>query len=133
MFTYEQKTGRLLHNGTCIATGYSGFGQGKNNPLLQNVADVGPICCGRFRMEVIKDADGNACDYEHKKAPVIRLIAQPGTQMFGRAGFLIHGDSISAPGTASHGCVIEDHNARVSIAESISAGDDILEVVQLCS
>jgi len=69
-------------------------------------------------MEVITDEFGNWIDYEHKKAPVLRLIPQEGTEMYGRAGMLIHGDSVSEPGTASLGCIVQSHWARVKIAES---------------
>ncbi len=36
--------------------------------------------------------------------------------MFGRSGFLIHGDSVSHPGEASEGCIILDRNVRETIA-----------------
>jgi hypothetical protein len=35
--------------------------------------------------------------------------------MCGRDNFLIHGDSIAAPGTASHGCIILNRLARERI------------------
>jgi len=38
--------------------------------------------------------------------------------MCGRSAFLIHGDSIAAPGTASHGCIILARPDRERIAES---------------
>src|ERR1035438_5538324 len=34
------------------------------------------------------------------------LTPESGTNTFGREGFLIHGDSVQNPGTASHGCII---------------------------
>ena len=112
MWTYHQSTGALEHDGVPHAVGYSGFGEGKNNPDMQEVHDFGPLPLGQFRIELIEG------DYEGKKAPVMRLIPKAGTNTFGRAGFLIHGDSVSAPGTASHGCIIEGHAERVAIAES---------------
>lgn len=127
-WTYEQKTGKLFHNGGFSATGYSGHGDGKNNPDMQDKEGIGPLPCGKYRGEVIKE-DGVAVDYEHKKAPVIRLHPDPSNKMFGRAGFLIHGDSISAPGSASLGCMIENHDERLYIARMIDAGDDQFEVV----
>lgn len=126
MWTYEQASGRLLHNGAPQATGYSGCGTGKNNPALESMEGVGPCPRGSFTLELITGDDGQPCDYEHKKAPVFRLIPKPGTEMFGRAGFLVHGDSVSAPGTASHGCVIENHAERLLILQS---GDTDFEVV----
>ncbi len=43
MWTYAQKTGSLLQDGQAVATGYSGFDEGKNNPAMQAIHDVGPI------------------------------------------------------------------------------------------
>jgi len=37
------ETGGLLRNGQAAATGYPGFDNGKNNPALQAVTNVGPI------------------------------------------------------------------------------------------
>lgn len=145
MFIYSQSTGRLtnrmrndsqtLEHDTFIASGYSGFGDGKNNPAMQNVKDVGPLPCGFYVMKVITGDDGKPCDYKSTlghvmKAPVIRLIPNASNEMFGRDGLLCHGDSVHTPGTASHGCMIEDHTARLLIADAISCGDDILQVMR---
>lgn len=126
MWIWEQKHGVLRHDDDFVSFGYSGFGNGKNNPDMENLHDVGPIPKGRYTIETIVDGNNNPIDYEHKKAPVFRLVPAESNEMFGRAGFLIHGDSISAPGTASHGCVIENHLIRMQILES---GDKELEVV----
>jgi hypothetical protein len=128
-WTYEQKTGKLFHNGGFSAQGYSGFGEGRNNPSMQDHVGLGPLPCGIYTGEVIKDESGEQCDYEGKAKPVIRLHPAATNQMFGRAGFLIHGDSRSAPGTASQGCMIEAHDERVYIARMIETGDDQFEVV----
>lgn len=114
-----------------IARGYSGFGAGKNNPAMQDVKDIGPLPAGWYVMTVIEDGDGNAIDYEGKKAPVIRLTPEKETEMFGRAGMLMHGDftNPALQGTASHGCVIEDHTTRVYVASCIRSGDNRLRVI----
>jgi len=46
--------------------------------------------------------------FTHKKAGVFTLRQEPdrGNGMCNREGFLIHGDSKKAPGTASNGCII---------------------------
>jgi hypothetical protein len=54
------------------------------------------------------------------------LIPKEGTDTFGRSGFLIHGDSVAMPGTASHGCIILSRDLREQISAS---GDNQLEVV----
>jgi hypothetical protein len=119
MWSYSQSRGELLHNDEHVAFGYSGADAGKNNPAYQNVHNVGPIPQGLY---VIEPIDG---DYEGKKAPVLRLVPNSENQMFGRDGFLIHGDSASNPGTASQGCIIMAHWVREQIG---SSGDDDLMV-----
>lgn len=125
MFMYQQSSGAMTKT---FSLGYSGAGEGKNNPAFENHPDLGPLPKGDYLMEVIKDSNGVWIDYEGKKAPVIRLFSSPENVMFGRSGFLIHGDSISNPGTASKGCVIENHADRVAIAHAVEAGDNRLRV-----
>jgi len=123
MWTWLQSEGDLWHDGRFVHTGYSGFGEGKNNPAMQEIHGIGPLPKGKYKMKVITE-NGQWVDYEGKKAPVIRLFPAAENNMFGRDGFLIHGDNKDH--TASHGCVIEDHDIRVQIALS---GDEDLEVV----
>ena len=100
MWTYRQSTGELLQDGRFVSQGYSGKGVGKNNPALENVHNVGPIPAGAWSIESLTV----------EKTPhgpfVLHLAPRNGTQTFGRSGFLIHGDSIKAPGEASEGCII---------------------------
>jgi hypothetical protein len=49
-----------------------------------------------------------------------------GTETHGRSAFLIHGDSIKAPGTASEGCIILSNVVRRGLWAS---GERIIEVV----
>ena len=129
-FKYKQSTGEMFYpDGSLLALGYSGAGEGKNNPAMQNVAKVGPIPEGRYEIILIRDGSGALCDYKGKKAPVLHLMPQEGNQMFGRAGFLIHGDSVGAPGTASEGCIILPHGARVLMARMVNERDDVLQVI----
>lgn len=125
MWTYVQKTGELLHNGAHEAFGYSGYDdpdsgqQGKNNPDLENVHDVGPIPVGSY-------AIGSPEDTLTHGPFVLPLTPNAANQMFGRAGFLIHGDSVVEPGTASRGCIIMGRPVRNEIAAS---GDHSLQVI----
>lgn len=114
MWTYAQATGSLYApDGELVACGYSGSGDGKNNPALQAVHDVGPIPCGDWRIGAPIDLQGGP------HGPfVLPLTALHGTETFGRDGFLIHGDRIDAPGTASQGCVILPKPIRQQIAAS---------------
>ena len=120
MWTYAQKTGDLLQNSQRLATGYSGFDNGKNNPAMQAVHDVGPIPQGAW---TIVGPPFNTAEH----GPfVLRLQPADETNTFGRDGFLMHGDSIQAPGTASRGCIIMPRTAREQVWNS---GDTDLQVV----
>lgn len=133
MHIFQQSSGKLFRNteaGVCKleGEGYSGHGAGVNNPQLQERHDVGPIPQGMYLIEVIRGTDGQPCDYEGKKAPVMRLTPEPGTETFGRSGFLIHGDLVGEAGQeeASLGCIIMPHSVRVAVAAS---GDYLLKVI----
>ena len=123
MWTYAQSTGRLSHDeqsfGEC---GYSGFEDGKNNPAKQDEPDLGPIPQGRYTIGPV--------EFENTDGPhgpfVLPLIPDAGNEMFGRSGFLIHGDSLADPGNASRGCIILPRETREEMAQS---GDFVLEVV----
>jgi hypothetical protein len=120
MWIYAQKTGLLLCNSQLVGKGYSGSDTGKNNPEMQAVPDVGPIPEGKWIIvgPPIKTSDHGPY--------VLRLEPAPSTNTFGRDGFLMHGDSIKAPGTASKGCVIMPRTVREQVWNS---GDTDLEVV----
>jgi hypothetical protein len=119
-WTYVQNTGELQQDGHHVASGYSGFGDGKNNPRMENVANVGPIPHGKWTI-------GGPPTDSHDHGPyVLRLVPCPDTEMFGRSGFLIHGDSKESPGCASRGCVIFSRPVREQVWNS---GDRDLNVV----
>lgn len=125
MWTYVQKTGELLRNAQHTEFGYSGFDdpdtgqEGKNNPDLQNVHEVGPIPVGKYVI-------GGPEDTLTHGPFVLPLTPDPVNQMFGRSAFLIHGDSVVSPGTASRGCIIMPRKIRDAIALS---GDKVLQVI----
>jgi len=121
MWTYRQIDGALLdQNEKILSFGYSGAGAGKNNPEMENVHDVGPIPRGRYRI-------GKPVDTVTHGPRVLPLTPFPENKMFGRSGFLMHGDSVVNPGTASEGCIVQPRFARERVAES---GDDVLVVVR---
>jgi hypothetical protein len=108
--SYEQATGLLvLHTANPFrAVGYSGKGIGKNNPNLQAVHNVGPIPRGAYRV---------SAPFTHpQKGPLCFRLTPEGQEMFGRSGFLIHGDSREHPGAASEGCIILPQPARQVLA-----------------
>lgn len=119
MWLYRQATGELLHHDKPVASGYSGFGAGRNNPDMEAAADLGPIPRGLWLIQLPpfdSEAHGPRC---------MRLLPERQTRTWGRSGFLIHGDSIQHPGSASHGCIILPRPVRIEIANS---GDDNLIV-----
>jgi hypothetical protein len=117
MWRYEVSTGRLWH---LVGTGYSGAEEAKNQADLESVRNRGPIPRGKWKMTEKYDSPnrGPLC---------IRLEPAYGTDAYGRSAFLIHGDSIKAPGTASEGCIIMPRNVREAVWAS---GDRDLEVVR---
>lgn len=121
MWIYESGLGRISRNGATLAMGYSGFGEGKNNPAMQDIHDVGPIPEGFYSIESPRDTVEHG-DY------VLPLVPKPGNIMFARAGFLLHGDSRTHPGEASKGCIITMLQARERIWTS---GDHDLQVVKV--
>lgn len=116
---YAQASGWLSHDGVNVAEGYSGAGDGKNNPAMQDVHNVGPIPQGKYTI-------GEPSDTKTHGPYVMHLTPDASNDMFGRAGFLIHGDSVVNPGTASEGCIIMPRKVREEVWAS---GDRDLEVV----
>lgn len=122
MNVYIQKSGCLYRDGTLIGQGYSGHLDGWNNPGMQDIHSVGPIPRGRWRI------CGPPVDTAEHGPYVLRLEPLPGTQTFGRAGFLMHGDAIAAAqrGQASLGCIVMPRSVREGVWTS---GDFDLTVV----
>jgi hypothetical protein len=119
MWTYVQKTGWLSKSGKSLYQGYSGHEEGKNNPQMEDVHDKGPLPTGKYSI-------GRPIDTATHGPYVLPLTPDPNNIMFGRSGFLIHGDSVHNPGTASLGCIILPRPARELIYQS---GDHDIEVI----
>jgi hypothetical protein len=119
-WTYSQSTGALRLNGVYKFTGYAGFGEGKNNPKMEKVPNVGPLPKGRY---IIKKPINKQSTGEYS----IPLEPASSTKLFGRFGFYIHGDSEKHPGSASTGCIILK---RIFRKEIIKSHDYILEVIE---
>lgn len=120
MWIYEQVTGKLYQDGQYVVTGYSGFESGKNNPAMEDDENVGPIPQGLYLIM-------GPCNTVAHGPYVLPLVPDDDNEMYGRTGFLIHGDGIHDPGFASHGCIVLPHDVRVKIWTS---GDHDLEVVR---
>ncbi|MCC8392375.1 DUF2778 domain-containing protein [Paraburkholderia sp. MMS20-SJTR3] len=115
---YKQATGDLYHNEEWIAKGYAGKIPHQNKHSSQYIRDLGPIPVGRF--EILPP-------FRHDKTGpfTMRLNPVAGTNLGGRDGFMIHGDSLTGPGNASNGCIILRKIYREKIWNS---GDRLLWV-----
>jgi hypothetical protein len=127
-FEYDQKTGQMTHvlpdgSRVAVGTGYSGQGNGLNNPSEQYTPNTGPIPQGTYTIEKQRD---NVTGAGHKLPGSMRLDPTRDTNTHGRAGFLIHGDNSRGDHSASNGCIILPRPARNDIGGS---SDHILVVV----
>ena len=116
---YSQSTGRLTHNGVFVEKGYSGYREGKDNPDMERIVNVGPIPRGTYH---IGSPRGSS-----ESGPHVLDLSPYGHNAHGRTEFLIHGDSMNNPGNASKGCIILSRKTREKIS---SMSDNVLEVVR---
>jgi len=109
---YSQSTGSF----TCTnditgqqylaCTGYAGQGVGLNNPAAQNQQNVGPLPQGDYTVGA----------RTRRRGPLtLPLTPDPGNTMYGRSGFLIHGDNPAQNNTASEGCIVAPPQCRAGI------------------
>ena len=114
MNLFQQSTGKFTFADGEIVQGYSGHGDGKDRPEMQDVKNVGPLPRGRYTGVQLFDP------HPHVGAYAIELQPDPANTMYGRSGFFVHGDSIQHPGSASDGCIILSRETR----EKFWTGDD---------
>lgn len=121
MWTYQQSTGDLTDpQGVFMGKGYSGHGQGLDNPADEQIRAVGPLPCGWYTIGAFFDDPGG-------KGPIVAHLApSQGTETFGRSGFMIHGDNSEGNHSASEGCIVLNRSLRKAIAAS---GDTALQVI----
>lgn len=111
---YEQATGLMCgvdEQGLWypLGEGYSGKPPYVNDPDAQDRQGLGPIPRGRYRV---------CSAFQHQRLGPVCMWLRPleGTEMFGRSGFLIHGDNRRGNRTASSGCIVLPRNVREAIA-----------------
>jgi len=106
---YDQETGQFTSDICSIfGYGYSGNGEGKNNPIMEDIKNTGPLPKGKYTI-------GKPYDSPHTGPFTLPLEPHEDNNMFNRGDFKIHGDSISEPGTASNGCIILPRSVREQI------------------
>lgn len=118
-WTYKITSGAVV-NPDSVQTGfgYAGHGEGLNNPAMVSTPDVGPLPSGKYKISP-------AHDDPHVGKFAMRLTPDPANEMYGRAGFFIHGDNPKLNHSASDGCIILVLAIRKTIATS---NDDELNV-----
>lgn len=117
MMTYRQIDGEITLEDRFEGYGYSGTGNGRNNPATEDVQSTGPIPRGVYHI-------GPAHDHPKLGPVVFDLTPGPGQDMHGRSAFRIHGDNKNHD--ASHGCIIAGFTTRMRIK---ALGETELKVV----
>ena len=119
MFIYSQTSGELRRDDVLIGKGYSGHGEGRNNPALDHLHDIGPTPRGEYTI-------GSPYTDPHKGPLCFRLFPKPGTDLHKRSGFLLHGNN--ALNDASRGCIIQDHGPRFRVANLLVLDNELTVV-----
>ena len=97
-----------------IGFGYSGHSANLNDIHKANIQGVGPLPAGTYIITEVYDDP-------KRGRHTCRLKAAIGNKMFGRDGFLIHGDTEAEAHEASDGCIIAPYWVRLTF----KAGDEI--------
>jgi hypothetical protein len=114
---YNRETGLLVartrDGGTLFrGNGYAGYGDGRNNPTMSHLRNVGPLPAGVYRIHVARP--------HPRLGPNAMPLLQVCGESYGRSDFWIHGDNVT--GNASRGCIVlgpgirhEIEKVRVSV------------------
>ena len=116
---YSQTSGAWSLDGLPVGTGYAGHLEGRNNPAMQEIRNVGPLPRGGYLI-------GAPYDHPTLGPHVMNLTPYPANEMYGRSLFRIHGDNPAHVGESSDGCIVLELAAREVISQS---GDSVLQVV----
>ena len=108
---YSQTTGNMTDdNGNLIAKGWAGHGDGKNNPAMQSVHNVGPLPQGKYNVSGW---------FSHPRlGPMVARLTQFEGETFGRDSFFIHGaaKNLDKHGQESEGCIVQERIERDKVA-----------------
>lgn len=111
VLTFEQSSGAIRdEDGMLIGKGWAGHGDGKNNPAMQSVHDIGPLPQGLY--------DVGAWEEIHPGlGPWVAHLAQVEGETFGRSAFFIHGPAVDPAkyGQESKGCIVVPRQIRLLI------------------
>ena len=110
---YDQATGHLTKDdGTLVAVGWAGNGEGKNNPEMQNVHSEGPLPQGGY--------DVAEWEYEHNGlGHDVVALHQVSGETFDRSDFFIHGPAVNPEhyGQESKGCIVIPREGRLAVKD----------------
>jgi hypothetical protein len=89
---------------------YAGKGDDKNNIHSDRKQGLGPLPSGLYFI---------AGPVEHRRFGPMAFHLAPSARnrMYGRSGFMIHGDSRKNPGQGSAGCIVLDRRSRTKLAD----------------
>lgn len=118
MWVYSQSTG-ILSDGEPVGKGYSGHGEGLNNPESEMVHNVGPIPKGVWEIGIWFD--------DPHLGPCVAGLRPTSQDVFGRGGFFIHGDNKAVDFTASNGCIVLPRYLRQEIRASKETQIQVVE------
>lgn len=121
---WKQAAGELWRDGEMIAKGYSGASGHINETASEGIRNKGPIPRGLWRMFFVY--------VKHQRLGPLAIALRPeGHTALGRSDFMVHGDSVFKPGTASQGCIILPAFARKAMAACVGKGGDgeLIDVV----
>lgn len=92
---------------------WAGNGEGKNNPEMEKVKEIGPLPKGSYLIMP-------PVDHPRLGPFALRLIPDETNHMYGRSDFWVHGPSKnpSRYGNESKGCIIMDRVKRIKLWES---------------
>jgi len=124
MFVYHQIDGHMMRDGALVGVGYSGHGDGLNNPGMEAVHGVGPIPRGKYRIGPWHDHFRP--QYGHSLGACVAQLLPVGHDAHGRTELFEHGDNDAMNHTASDGCIIMGKLIRQAMRDS---GDHDLTVV----
>lgn len=121
MWLYVQSSGNMYDKDGVIAwTGYSGHGEGLNNPDLDHVHGLGPLPRGKYTI-------GAPFHSPHTGPNAMRLIPDGDNEMHGRGDFECHGDNDKGDKSASNGCIVKSPAAKRLLLWN--SGDHRLQVI----
>lgn len=110
-YMYERATGKWTLLDKLLGYGYSGHGDGLNNPEMSNVKSTGPLPAGWYTI-------GIAYKNKTKGELTMNLTPDRTNEMYGRNFFELHGDNKLMNKTASDGCIILARMLRDQISRS---------------